>query len=120
RAASRAAGEAVHVVTGPCGGCHPLMLPSATNFLSPCLCDSAAFLRGAGNIGSLSGSIQDFTMVRRAPSEVKVIYRTRLIGMTDKNYRPTLAGLRAFLAGLSAFVAVAESAISAAQQAFSG
>jgi hypothetical protein len=36
------------VVTGPCGGCHPLMLPSATNFLNPCLCDSAAFLRGAG------------------------------------------------------------------------
>jgi hypothetical protein len=24
------------------------MLPSATNFLNPCLCDSAAFLHGAG------------------------------------------------------------------------
>jgi LysR family transcriptional regulator, hydrogen peroxide-inducible genes activator len=34
----------------------------------------------------------------RALSEVKVIYRTRLIGMTDKNYQPTLAGLRAFVA----------------------
>ena len=37
-------------------------------------------------------------MVRQALSEVKVICRTRLIGMTDKNYRPTLAGLRAFVA----------------------
>jgi hypothetical protein len=24
------------------------MLPNATNFLNPCLCESAAFLRGAG------------------------------------------------------------------------
>lgn len=30
--------------------------------------------------------------------EVKVIYRTRLIGMTDKSFQPTLAGLRAFAA----------------------
>ncbi len=37
-------------------------------------------------------------MVPRAPSKVKVIYRTKLIGMTDKNYQPTLAGLRAFVA----------------------
>src|SRR5690348_16951718 len=29
-AAARAAGEAIHVVTGPSDGCHPLMLPSAT------------------------------------------------------------------------------------------
>lgn len=31
-------------------------------------------------------------------SEVKVIYRTILIGMTDKSFQPTLAGLRAFVA----------------------
>ena len=31
-------------------------------------------------------------------SEVKVIYRTILIGMTDKTYQPTVAGLRAFVA----------------------
>lgn len=31
-------------------------------------------------------------------SEVKVIYRTILIGMTDKSFQPTLAGLRAFAA----------------------
>ena len=30
--------------------------------------------------------------------EVKVIYRTILIGMTDKSYQPTIAGLRAFVA----------------------
>ena len=30
--------------------------------------------------------------------EVKVIYRTILIGMTDKTFQPTLAGLRAFAA----------------------
>jgi len=29
-ATTRAPGEAIHVVTGPCGCCHPLMLPSAT------------------------------------------------------------------------------------------
>ncbi len=30
--------------------------------------------------------------------EVKVIYRTRLIAMSDKSYQPTIAGLRAFVA----------------------
>lgn len=30
--------------------------------------------------------------------EVKVIYRTTLIGMTDKTFQPSLAGLRAFVA----------------------
>jgi LysR family transcriptional regulator, hydrogen peroxide-inducible genes activator len=37
-------------------------------------------------------------MVPRVASEVKVIYRTILIGMTDKSFQPTLAGLRAFVA----------------------
>jgi LysR family transcriptional regulator, hydrogen peroxide-inducible genes activator len=37
-------------------------------------------------------------MLPRALSEVKVIYRTILIGMTDKSFQPTLAGLRAFVA----------------------
>src|ERR1700739_635843 len=31
-------------------------------------------------------------------SEVNVMYRTILIGMTDKTYQPTIAGLRAFVA----------------------
>src|ERR1700722_13107509 len=38
------------------------------------------------------------TMVPRVASEVKVIYSTILIGMTDKSFQPTLAGLRAFVA----------------------
>jgi LysR family hydrogen peroxide-inducible transcriptional activator len=37
-------------------------------------------------------------MVPVAASEVKVIYRTILIAMTDKSFQPTLAGLRAFTA----------------------
>ena len=37
-------------------------------------------------------------MVASAASEVKVIYATILIGMTDKSFQPTLAGLRAFVA----------------------
>ena len=37
-------------------------------------------------------------MLPRALREVKVIYRTRLFGMTDKSFQPTLAGLRAFVA----------------------
>lgn len=37
-------------------------------------------------------------MLPWARSEVKVIYRTILIGMTDKSFQPTLAGLRAFVA----------------------
>jgi LysR family transcriptional regulator, hydrogen peroxide-inducible genes activator len=37
-------------------------------------------------------------MVPRTRSKVNVIYRTRLIGMPDKNYQPTIAGLRAFVA----------------------
>jgi LysR family transcriptional regulator, hydrogen peroxide-inducible genes activator len=37
-------------------------------------------------------------MVQVAASEVKVIYRTILIAMTDKSFQPTLAGLRAFTA----------------------
>ncbi len=37
-------------------------------------------------------------MVPGAVSEVKVIYRTILIAMTDKSFQPTLAGLRAFTA----------------------
>src|ERR1700743_705383 len=38
------------------------------------------------------------TMVPRTYREVKVICRTILIGMTDRSYEPTLAGLRAFAA----------------------
>jgi LysR family hydrogen peroxide-inducible transcriptional activator len=34
----------------------------------------------------------------RNQSEVKVIFRTILIGMSDKTYQPTIAGLRAFVA----------------------
>lgn len=37
-------------------------------------------------------------MVPRAGFEVKVICRTTLIGMSDKSFQPTLAGLRAFVA----------------------
>lgn len=37
-------------------------------------------------------------MVPVASTEVKVIYRTILIAMTDKSFQPTLAGLRAFTA----------------------
>jgi LysR family hydrogen peroxide-inducible transcriptional activator len=37
-------------------------------------------------------------MLPRALSEVKVIYPTTLIGMTDKSFQPTIAGLRAFVA----------------------
>ena len=37
-------------------------------------------------------------MVPGAVSQVKVIYRTILIAMTDKSFQPTLAGLRAFTA----------------------
>ncbi len=37
-------------------------------------------------------------MLPRALPEVKVIYPTTLIGMTDKSYQPTIAGLRAFVA----------------------
>lgn len=37
-------------------------------------------------------------MLPGAALEVKVIYSTRLIGMTDKSFQPTLAGLRAFAA----------------------
>jgi LysR family transcriptional regulator, hydrogen peroxide-inducible genes activator len=37
-------------------------------------------------------------MLPRALSEVKVIYPTTLIGMTDKGFQPTIAGLRAFVA----------------------
>lgn len=37
-------------------------------------------------------------MVPGAVSEVKVIYHTILIAMTDKSFQPTLAGLRAFAA----------------------
>src|ERR1700748_1441495 len=38
------------------------------------------------------------TMVPRTYREAKVICRTILIGMTDRSYQPTLAGLRAFVA----------------------
>ena len=37
-------------------------------------------------------------MLPRRVIEVKVIFPTRLIGMPDKNYQPTIAGLRAFVA----------------------
>ena len=37
-------------------------------------------------------------MLPRALSKVKVIYPTTLIGMTDKSFQPTIAGLRAFVA----------------------
>jgi LysR family transcriptional regulator, hydrogen peroxide-inducible genes activator len=37
-------------------------------------------------------------MLPRALSEVKVIYPTTLIGMADKSFQPTIAGLRAFVA----------------------
>ena len=37
-------------------------------------------------------------MMPRSRYEVQVIYRTILIGMTDKIYQPTIAGLRAFVA----------------------
>jgi LysR family hydrogen peroxide-inducible transcriptional activator len=37
-------------------------------------------------------------MVCSSYSEVKVIFTTILIGMTDKSFQPTLAGLRAFVA----------------------
>ena len=37
-------------------------------------------------------------MVCSSYSEVKVIFATTLIGMTDKSFQPTLAGLRAFVA----------------------
>src|ERR1700733_1675048 len=37
-------------------------------------------------------------MVPGAVSQVKVIYRTILIAMTDKSFQPSLAGLRAFTA----------------------
>lgn len=37
-------------------------------------------------------------MLPRTLVEVKVIFPTRLIGMTDKSYQPTIAGLRAFVA----------------------
>ncbi|VBA39225.1 putative hydrogen peroxide-inducible genes activator [Mycobacterium attenuatum] len=37
-------------------------------------------------------------MMPRIQCEVKVIYHTILIGMADKTYQPTLAGLRAFVA----------------------
>lgn len=37
-------------------------------------------------------------MLPRTVMEVKVIFPTRLIGMTDKTYQPTIAGLRAFVA----------------------
>src|ERR1700744_5542432 len=37
-------------------------------------------------------------MVPCTLSEVKVIYPTRVIGMSDKSFQPTLAGLRAFVA----------------------
>jgi len=37
-------------------------------------------------------------MLPRALSEVKVIYPTTLIGVTDKSFQPTIAGLRAFVA----------------------
>src|ERR1700761_2684262 len=37
-------------------------------------------------------------MVPCTLSEVKVIYPTRVIGMSDKSYQPTIAGLRAFVA----------------------
>lgn len=37
-------------------------------------------------------------MMPRVASEVKVMYRTILIGMTDKSFQPTLAELRAFVA----------------------
>ncbi len=37
-------------------------------------------------------------MLPRTLVEVKVIFPTRLIGMTDKCYQPTIAGLRAFVA----------------------
>lgn len=37
-------------------------------------------------------------MLPHAVPEVKVIYHTILIGMTDKTFQPTLAGLRAFAA----------------------
>src|ERR1700761_7529726 len=37
-------------------------------------------------------------IVPRSYCEVKVISATRLIGMSDKSFQPTLAGLRAFVA----------------------
>src|SRR6516225_12313286 len=37
-------------------------------------------------------------MMLRTCYEVQVIYSTILIGMTDKIYQPTIAGLRAFVA----------------------
>jgi LysR family transcriptional regulator, hydrogen peroxide-inducible genes activator len=37
-------------------------------------------------------------MLPRALSKVKVIYPTTLIGVTDKSFQPTIAGLRAFVA----------------------
>ena len=37
-------------------------------------------------------------MMPRNQSEVKVIFRTTLIGMPDRTYQPTIAGLRAFVA----------------------
>lgn len=37
-------------------------------------------------------------MLPSAEHEVKVIYRTILIGMTDRTFQPTLAGLRAYVA----------------------
>ena len=37
-------------------------------------------------------------MLPRTLSKVKVIYPTTLIGMTDKSFQPTIAGLRAFVA----------------------
>lgn len=37
-------------------------------------------------------------MLPRTLVEVKVIFPTTLIGMTDKSYQPTIAGLRAFVA----------------------
>ncbi len=37
-------------------------------------------------------------MLPRTVIEVKVIFDTRLIGMSDKTYQPTIAGLRAFVA----------------------
>jgi hypothetical protein len=47
-AASRAAGEAIHVVTEPSSGCHSVMLPSATIFLI--LICYADFLAQCGSI----------------------------------------------------------------------
>src|ERR1700761_7658379 len=37
-------------------------------------------------------------IVPRSYCEVKVIFATTLIGMSDKSFQPTLAGLRAFVA----------------------